>query len=58
MKHATYQPKGSMCMACVHARNNCEDLAFPLMQVVEVVKKTNAAIVKCSQYEPKPKAPK
>lgn len=52
----SYYPKGSMCMNCKNRLNNCSDLPFYLMPVIEVnsgiIGKDGkpAKIVKCSQF--------
>lgn len=34
-KPMIFQPKGSMCMTCKHAKRDCSDLLFHDMPVIE-----------------------
>ena len=48
MNSPTYQPKGSMCMACQKRQNNCANLHFAAMPVLK--RDANVTIVKCLQF--------
>jgi hypothetical protein len=59
MNLATYQPKGSMCMACEYKSHNCHALQFSDMPVIERLMTPdayNVVIVKCTMFKP-PLAP-
>lgn len=45
----TYQPRGSMCMACQHAKSDCSGLPFDQMQVIDHLGKTR--IVACASFQ-------
>ena len=48
-KQISYQPKGSMCLACKQASRDCSGLAFNQMLVIE--KHEDLRIVKCRDFE-------
>lgn len=48
-KQISYQPKGSMCLACKHASRDCSGLAFNQMIVIE--NHEDLRIVKCRDFE-------
>lgn len=43
-----HQPKGSMCACCVRQRDDCSDLDFDLMRVIN--RGQNVVIVHCSEW--------
>jgi hypothetical protein len=43
-----YQPKGSMCMACVNRNSNCSHLKYEEMPVIQ--RTTHWVIVKCTAF--------
>ncbi len=47
-----YQPKGGMCLTCIHRKSGCSQLPFKDMYVLEVHNIT--AIVKCTGFSRKP----
>jgi len=47
-KNPCYQPKGSMCVACVHAGDDCSDFHWNEMPVYE--KKGNVIVVICKKF--------
>lgn len=50
----THHPKGSMCIACAHARRDCSDLEFSTMPVLE--RYAGMAVVKCREFtRPEPR---
>lgn len=50
-----YQPKGSMCANCKHVDENCSDLNFIDMPVIEKMEGILLSIytVKCTNFERK-----
>lgn len=44
-----YQPKGSMCMSCTKARDDCSKLDFSKMSVNQTIGDT--VIVICNQFK-------
>jgi len=44
----THHPKGSMCMACAHARRDCSALEFSAMPVIE--RHAGMVVVKCREF--------
>ena len=44
----THQPKGSMCMECIHKTDDCRELKFEDMQVIGM--NNDIFVVKCNQY--------
>lgn len=58
MNLATYQPKGSMCMACMYRSHNCSTLPFsqmPVLQTLMTDDAFNVVIVRCTGFVPKEK---
>lgn len=51
VKQTMHQPKGSMCATCVRQRDDCSDLDFDLMRVIERLQ--NVVIVRCSEWKKK-----
>ena len=49
MRPVTYQPKGSMCVACKHLARECKDLPFSTMPQMQVG--VGVVVVKCSEFE-------
>lgn len=49
MNGITYQPKGSMCMACTMRNSDCSDKPFNAMPVIKKDGKVN--IVKCTYFK-------
>ena len=47
-----YQPKGSMCIACVHATRDCSGLDFSKMPIIGLYRKI-AHVVACTEYKKK-----
>lgn len=45
----THHPKGSMCMACAHARRDCSALEFRSMPVLE--RYAGMVVVRCREFE-------
>ena len=45
----THQPKGGMCVACVHAKRNCSNLPFETMPPIQRDDKT--VIVRCTDFK-------
>jgi len=43
-----YQPKGGMCAGCAERLNDCSELDFAMMPVIE--RDGNLSIVKCTEY--------
>jgi hypothetical protein len=55
MNRITFQPKGSMCMACEHKDALCGSLHFWSMPVIETLMTDdlcNVKIVKCMSFAP------
>lgn len=50
MPEITYQPKGSMCMKCIHVQDNtfCHKLPFKEMKIIEQC--NDVRVVKCTEY--------
>jgi hypothetical protein len=46
----TYQPKGGMCLSCVHAHADCSALPFAQMPVIGKVT-DDVMIVRCVRFE-------
>ena len=53
MRDLMYQPKGSMCMSCIHTERDCSFLDFSKMPILVSMK--DIAIVKCTEFEAKQK---
>lgn len=47
----TYQPKGSMCLACTKAREDCSRLDFKSMPVLFRLD-LSVKVVKCTEFNP------
>jgi hypothetical protein len=45
----THQPKGSMCMSCRHAFDDCSHLPFSTMPAIS--KSKGRIIVRCTEFE-------
>ena len=45
----THQPKGSMCMSCRHAFDDCSHLPFSTMPAMS--KSKGRIIVRCTEFE-------
>jgi len=45
----THQPKGSMCMNCKNNKQDCSELPFNTMPVIETW--NNIKIVACKNYD-------
>lgn len=45
----TYQPRGSMCMACRHTFDNCSHLPFSTMPPMS--KSKRRVIVRCTEFD-------
>ena len=50
MNYKDYQPKGSMCMSCVHKYRDCSFLEFKKMNVIKVLK-NGVKVVKCEEHK-------
>lgn len=51
----SHQPKGGMCVRCEKCEDDCSDLPFERMKVIETLT-TGVKIVRCSEYERKLKS--
>lgn len=47
-----YQPKGSMCMSCNRRDNDCSELIFESMPIIEKLMQfgNDVVIVKCAEF--------
>ena len=46
----SHQPKGGMCVGCVKRHDDCSNLPFEKMKVIETLK-NGVKVVRCSEYE-------
>jgi hypothetical protein len=47
----THTPKGSMCLACTHANEDCSALLFDTMPVMSRHPDLGQVIVRCTRFE-------
>lgn len=57
--HETFQPKGSMCVACVRMKLDCSKLPFRAMPVLKIMEDHvgttfawRTIVVKCTEFTP------
>lgn len=49
----TYQPKGSMCAACLHKHQDCSHLPFDKMMPISKSTDLGCVIVRCTEFKEK-----